>query len=71
MNGSTADDNEFAGIILWLLVTDQEAHVSESGEVRLKRSTRAARRERERNRQRLMFKAELKRMRKAAKHATV
>lgn len=64
---SREEDKAFGGIVLWLLVTDQEAHVDRHGNVTLRRSRWAARREKRRNGARAMALAEEKRRRKAAK----
>jgi hypothetical protein len=61
------EDKEWGGIILWLLATDQEAHVSLSGEVRLRRSMRAEARRRKKEATERIAAAEAKRLRKMAK----
>ena len=75
----TSDDKEFAGIVLWLLVTDQEAHVRfRSGvsdedlsdhdcQIRLRPSRWADRRRKRREGQATLSAAEAKRLRKMEK----
>ena len=67
MKGATRDDQEIADIILWLLVTDQEAHVDRYGDVTVRRSRHAARRAKRREGTARLTAAEEKRLRKQAK----
>ncbi len=67
MKGARPDDQEFADILLWLLVTDQESHVDLAGNVTLRRSRHSARRHKRRCGQVSISAAEAKRLRKQAK----
>lgn len=69
MKGATCEDMEWSGLVLWLLVTDQEAHVTLDGEVTVKQSRRATRRRKRREGQATLEAAEAKRLRKMMKRA--
>jgi len=66
---SREEDKEFAGIVLWLLATDQEAHVTAEGDVTLRPSRHAGKRRKRREGQAAISAADAKRARKAAKLA--
>lgn len=64
---SREEDLEFAGIVLWLLATDQEAHTDVDEDVYLKPCRHSAKRLKRRTGQAALSSAELKRARKAEK----
>ena len=64
---SREEDLEFAGIVLWLRATEQEAHVDAGGNVYLNPGRHTDKRRKRRSGQAAMSAAELKRARKAEK----
>lgn len=69
MKGATDEDKEWAWLVIYLLATDQEAHVTLEGDVCFRPSRHAARRRKKREGQAALEAAEIKRLRKMNKRA--
>lgn len=62
-----SEDKDFAGIVLWLLCVDQEAHVALDGSINTNRSRHADRRRKRRQAAEALALADAKRLKKMQK----